>query len=150
MNTLDKLDRAVDDVLMQVMDAAANSADTVGYETINWVRSTTSMKQPGIKKGEGERSAHPGGWADHTSNLANAYYHKISRFPTLIELFMGNYLWGAYGKHLDAPVSGDDFVGERPKRAAGGEYWVLSGILTESESPIKSGRFQELFMRALK
>lgn len=150
MNTLDPVSRALNDAFIRIMDTAGNTADAVGRETINWLRSTTSMQQPGVKKGEGKRDAHPGGWADHTSNLANAYLHKVQRNPKSIELVFTNRLFQAYGKYLDAPVSGDEFTGERPKRALGGEYWVLSGIATESESPIVGNRFQELFLRAIR
>jgi hypothetical protein len=150
INTLDPVAQRLNDVFMRIMDAAENSADAVGRETVNWVRSTTSQSQPGVRRGEGARAAHPGGWADRSANLVNAYHHKVQRYPTLIELTFGNYLFEEYGKYLDAPTRCDDFVGARPRRAAGGEYWVLSGILTEPQSPIQSGRFQELLTRALK
>jgi hypothetical protein len=150
INTLDPVSKAINDAFMRVMDKAEQAADAVGYETINWLRSTTNMMQPGVKRGEGPRAAHPGGWADISTNLANAYWHKVHRFPTSIEVVFRNRLFDSYGKYLDAPTSGDDFTGERPKRALGGEYWVLSGISTESESPIVRDRFQELFLRAIR
>lgn len=52
--------------------------DGAGYEVINFFQSLTSKMRPPVKAGQGPRRAHPGGWADVTRNLANAYRHTVN------------------------------------------------------------------------
>lgn len=50
---------------------------TAGMESVAWLRSLTDRIQPPVFAGEGSRKAHPGNWADITSNLANAYRFEV-------------------------------------------------------------------------
>lgn len=56
--------------------------DAVGAETVAYLRSLTSKMQPPARRYPGgplggDRQAHPGGWADRSSNLANAYAYNV-------------------------------------------------------------------------
>lgn len=55
--------------------------EAVGVETIALLRSVTNERRPPVRRGEGERSAHPGHWADITGALANAYAFSVERDP---------------------------------------------------------------------
>lgn len=52
--------------------------DGAGYEIIDFLKSLTGQMRPPVRKGQGPRKAHPGGWADVTRNLANAYRHAVN------------------------------------------------------------------------
>lgn len=52
--------------------------DGAGFEAVKFLRSKTSTMRPPIRADQGSRQAHPGGWGDVTSNLANAYHHKVN------------------------------------------------------------------------
>ena len=62
---------------MDLQKKAVHILDLVGREAIAFLRSTTSELRPPVRKGEGPRQAHPGGWADITTNLAGAYTHDV-------------------------------------------------------------------------
>lgn len=51
--------------------------ETVGLDTVVYLRSLTGEMRPPVRKGEPPRRAHPGHWADISSNLANAYRFEI-------------------------------------------------------------------------
>lgn len=51
--------------------------EQVGWEVVAFLRSTGHGTQPPARPGEPSRSAHPGGWSDVTSNLANAYRFEL-------------------------------------------------------------------------
>ena len=56
--------------------------ESVGIDTIAWLRSLTEEMRPPVRSTEGERQAHPGHWADRTGQLALAYDHKVERRGT--------------------------------------------------------------------
>lgn len=56
----------------------AQMLELTGIETVAFLRSLTGNMQPPRNKGEGPRRAHPGGWADVTGNLANAYSFEVT------------------------------------------------------------------------
>ena len=53
------------------------SMEQVGWETVGLLRSLTNETRPPARVGEPHRRAHPGGWADVSSNLANAYRFEL-------------------------------------------------------------------------
>ena len=57
--------------------ALALIMEQVGWETVGLLRSLTNETRPPARAGEPHRRAHPGGWADVTSNLANAYRFEL-------------------------------------------------------------------------
>ena len=59
------------------VNALENVADAAGTEEINYLRSTTGELAPPVRTAEGRREKHPGGWADRTGNLKNAYRHEV-------------------------------------------------------------------------
>lgn len=51
--------------------------EQAGWEVITYLRSLTGETRPAARPGEPRRRAHPGGWADITGNLANAYRFEL-------------------------------------------------------------------------
>lgn len=62
---------------MEAMRKVAMLLEVTGAEAVAYLRSLTSQVVPAARSGEGERRAHPGGWADITGNLANAYAFEV-------------------------------------------------------------------------
>lgn len=63
---------------MDVRTKSALLLETVGIETVVYLRSLTSKMQPGVKQsGYRPRRAHPGGWADRSGQLVNSYYFAV-------------------------------------------------------------------------
>lgn len=62
---------------MDVALKLALTMDQVGWEVISFLRSLGSETRPPARPGEPDRRAHPGGWADITGNLANAYRFEL-------------------------------------------------------------------------
>lgn len=62
---------------MDVSRKLAMTMDQVGWETVTFLRSLTNETSPPARPGEPSRRAHPGHWADITSNLANAYRFEL-------------------------------------------------------------------------
>lgn len=58
--------------------------EMIGWETISFLRSLGHGMQKPVRVSEGPRSAHPGGWADISSNLANSYRFEIHAGGTRI------------------------------------------------------------------
>lgn len=56
--------------------------ESVGRETIAFLRSLTEETRPALRVGQPNRRAHPGGWADVTSQLANSYDFTVTREGT--------------------------------------------------------------------
>ena len=69
--------RELDELEMEVVQKLLHVFDQVGWETISFLRSLTGDVRPPVRPGEPFRRAHPGGWADVTSNLANAYRFEL-------------------------------------------------------------------------
>ena len=72
----------------------------VGINTIAYLRSFTARRSPPVRRGEGSRAQHPGGWADVTSNLANAYTWKVTRDEGGATLVLSNSM--EYAAYLEA------------------------------------------------
>lgn len=70
LDELAKLDR---DVASKVIDVLTVS----GIEAVSFLRSLTGETRPGVRAGDPPRRAHPGGWADITGNLSNAYAFEV-------------------------------------------------------------------------
>lgn len=95
-----------------------NVLEMVARETVAFLRSTTSETRPGVRPGEPSRKAHPGGWADVTANLSNAYDFKITdRGGDLILRFVNTMEYAIYLEQRDG-------------------YYVLSGV-TDSGGPVE-------------
>lgn len=62
---------------MEVGRKLAMTMDQVGWEVVAFLRSVGHGTQPAARPGEPSRSAHPGQWADITSNLANAFRFEL-------------------------------------------------------------------------
>jgi hypothetical protein len=90
----------------------------VGANTVAYLRSLTTVRRPPVRKGEGERWAHPGGWADISSNLANAYAFEVRQSGAGWELVLSNHM--EYAAYLEAKDG----------------YFVLSGV-TEPGGPVE-------------
>lgn len=138
------IDIALGELTEQMLDRVQLTTEVLAVETVNWMRSTDPRKtQPPARAGEGERVAHPGGWADITGNLQSQYKYRLTRYPRYIELMWMNV--AEYAKYLD----GKTRAGGLPIAGGGDAYWILSGILTEKDSPLLSGRFQQLLTESL-
>lgn len=70
-------------------------AQAVGAETIAYLRSLTSEIRPPARRPSGvmtgPRRAHPGHWADVTSQLANSYWFEVSKSEAGVILAIGNH-----------------------------------------------------------
>lgn len=55
----------------------ARMLELTGIEAVAFLRSLGAEMRPPRNPGEGPRRAHPGGWADVTGNLANAYSSEV-------------------------------------------------------------------------
>jgi len=53
--------------------------EAAGFLIVGFLRGLTSKSQPSIRKGEGIRQAHPGGWADRTGLLSAATRFRVNR-----------------------------------------------------------------------
>jgi hypothetical protein len=86
-----------------VMDDAARRAEYVarvaGEESVAYLRSLTDEMRPPVRKGEGARRAHPGGWADVRGTLALGYAYEVEALPTGARLRMLNPV--EYAVYLD-------------------------------------------------
>lgn len=51
----------------------------VGQDTVSYLRSLTTEMRPPARAGEPDRRAHPGHWADVTTNLRQAYGYRVER-----------------------------------------------------------------------
>lgn len=61
--------------------AIALALNSAGDDIIDVLTSVTGQMRPPVKAGDGMRAAYPGGWADVTGNLANAYIHVVNGGP---------------------------------------------------------------------
>lgn len=91
--------------------------DAVGLQVIAYLRSLTNVMRPPVRSGEGPRPAHPGGWADVTSQLANSYGYEVNATAEATELVLFN--TAEYAVHLENRDG----------------YWVLSGV-TDPGGPV--------------
>lgn len=62
-------------------DVIERLAEAIGWKYVNFLRSTTEEMRPAIASTEGDRFAHPGGWADRTGNLAAGYRFRVGVDP---------------------------------------------------------------------
>jgi len=104
------LERVSDDLERDV----GYAMEAAGIEVVDFARSYTDEMRPGIKKKgkerEGDRKAHPGGWADISGALKNGYYSEVETTPGVVELTVGNST--PYAEELE---KNDD-------------YWVVKGL----------------------
>lgn len=92
------LERVKGDTLKRVQ----RTMQVVGVETVTYLRSLTKTMRPPVRPGEGPRRAHPGGWADVTGNLANAYEWEVDvdAGAGIVTLVLKNGM--EYAAYLDA------------------------------------------------
>lgn len=88
---------------------AAMALDATGYEMVDLARSTTNSMRPPVRKGEGPRASHPGGWADVTGGTAASIRHSVEQM-------------GAGRFRLTLEAGGAARFLERRG------YWVLTGL----------------------
>lgn len=58
-----------------------NALDAAGYAARDYDLALTGPTVPGIKKSDGPRKAHEGGWADRRGNLAGSFDHEPTISP---------------------------------------------------------------------
>lgn len=90
----------------------------VGIETVAYLRSLTDEMRPPAKRGEGERQAHPGHWADVTSVLEKSYGWAVDPLDDGWRLTLSN--TAEYAAALEARDG----------------YFVLTGVL-EDGGPVE-------------
>lgn len=83
--------------------------DATGYEMVDLARSVTSSMRPPVRRGEGPRASHPGGWADVTGGTAASIRHAVEQRSAAV-----------FRLTLEAG-------GAAPYLERRG-YWVLSGL----------------------
>lgn len=110
-DAIDKLEASAQDVIKGVLEM-------VGIQTIAYLRSLTDEMQPPIYKAEGERPAHPGGWADISGDLARGYGWEVYGTPSGAVLRLYNMM--DYAAALEAKEG----------------YFVLSGV-TDPGGPVE-------------
>lgn len=81
---------AVRALQMSEMEKLALIMERVGYETIAYLRSLTNEMRPPARVGGNSRRAHPGHWADVTSQLANSYTFEVESSDTEVRLILRN------------------------------------------------------------
>lgn len=64
-------------IVFQTKTRAVYAANVIGAEVVAFLRSLTDEMRPPARAGEGERQAHPGGWADVRGTLANSYDFQV-------------------------------------------------------------------------
>lgn len=62
-------------------ETVALTLEKAGFDIVSHERSLTAKLRPPVKAGDGMRQAHPGGWADITSNLASSYGFRVNGGP---------------------------------------------------------------------
>lgn len=104
---------------------------TVGHETVAYLRSLTPHMRPPARTGEGERAAHPGGWADITGQLALSYRFEVwvgsSRLVYLDEYETRGSIPATLppGRVKLVMLNDAEYAADMEERDG---YWVLSGV----------------------
>lgn len=96
---------------VSIQERVALVFEAVGAETIAYLRSLTDEMRPPIRRGGTPRRAHPGHWADVTSQLANSYGYEVE-------------VLGDGGVRL-VLRNGAEYAGHLEARDG---FWVLSGV----------------------
>lgn len=115
----DQIDAMLQGITLDTMAKVEILLQAVGAETIAYLRSLTSNTRPPVRAGEGSRYAHPGGWADVTGNLANAYAFAVEKGSDSISLVLSNSM--SYAAILEARDG----------------FFVLSGV-TDPGGPVQT------------
>ncbi len=68
---------AIASKVLDAQTAAERILETVGAETVAYLRSLTEEMRPPARKNGPERPAHPGHWADRTGQLALSYAFDV-------------------------------------------------------------------------
>ncbi|HYC31116.1 MAG TPA: hypothetical protein VEB59_02450 [Gemmatimonadales bacterium] len=84
------LDQVVANIALDTMAKLELVLQQVGQETIDYLRSLTDEMRPPARAGEPQRQAHPGHWADVTSQLANSYRWEVQRTGDSLRLRLAN------------------------------------------------------------
>lgn len=103
VTALAEVERDLDLKIRQVLEY-------IGLQTVAYLRSLTSATRPPIRAGAAPRPAHPGGWADVSSDLAASYAYTIEPMAGGWALVLTNGM--AYAAALEARDG----------------FWVLSGV----------------------
>lgn len=129
-------------VEMRLALKLAHVLEQVGWETIAYLRSIGHGLRPPARPGEPPRSAHPGQWADITSNLANAYRFELYAGGARIRWTDAGAelrVQGSFTERIDFPlelrlINGMEYAAELEARDG---YWVLSGV-ADPGGPLES------------
>ena len=109
----------------QLDERVQMALEATGVEMVELARSYADETVPPVKKGEGRRKAHPGGWGDRTGITKNSFQSETAKeTEDLHVLTITNSAESA--EHLEKM---DD-------------YWVVSGLFD-------GGHVQEAFERHL-
>lgn len=73
--------QAIREMVADAETKARKVLESVGIETIAYLRTLTDEMRPPAKPGEGERHAHPGHWADVSGQLALSYAWDVVGLP---------------------------------------------------------------------
>lgn len=106
---------------LQMSDAQIEEAlEAIGEQVVEWLRSYTGETRTGLRKGDPDRKAHPGKWADvrgpdAEGSLASSYGYRIEREGQNHVLVLYNDAEHAkWVERMDA-------------------YWVLEGVFGQSD-----------------
>lgn len=125
---------AMREAKMDLATAAVGAMEVTGREIVAFLRSLTNEMRPPANPGEGWRRAHPGHWADVTSQLAQNYRFEIRAAGRVVVFSAAGEAVVVSGTGV-VPADTDPFVLEfinGTEYAAALEskagYYVLSGV----------------------
>jgi hypothetical protein len=73
---------ALEALELEAIDSLFLALDSIGRETIEYLKSETDEVRPPAYSGGPERQAHPGHWADVTGDLKRGYRYTVDRRRT--------------------------------------------------------------------
>lgn len=107
---------------------ALATIEAINLEALEIAKSYTGQVVPGVNPGDAPREIHPGGWADVTSQMVNAFGQEAIADLTRKGVYIGELSNSAeYAVYVEA-------LG----------YWVLSGLLEGPLPAIVEKRMLEL------
>lgn len=118
--------QAIRELAISAEEKAKKVLESVGIETVSYLRSLTDEMRPPAKRGEGERQAHPGHWADVTGQLALSYAWDVQGLP-------------GYGARLTLSNSAEYAVYLEARDG----FFVLSGV-TDPGGPVEQALRQAI------
>lgn len=105
-----QFDREFEGALERFEFYAGAVVQAINIEALEVAKSYTAATVPGLRKGEGPRDTHPGGWSDRTGLMIISFYQESRKIRA--DIFEGTLINTAeYSIYVEA-------LG----------YWVLSGL----------------------